>query len=74
MKHKIVNLYPFLPLNKQKAFDSQMEYYKITPCWQKLTEQEQEGVVLKLLNQLDMSKRSLRQKAARCILYLAQVS
>lgn len=40
--------------------------------WQKLSESEQNGVILKLLDQLDMSKKSQRMKAARCILYLAQ--
>lgn len=49
-----------------------MEYYKLPPSWQKLSETEQQGIILKLLNQLDMSKKSLRMKAARCILYLAQ--
>ncbi|XP_065093307.1 striatin-interacting protein 1 isoform X2 [Ochlerotatus camptorhynchus] len=55
-----------------KAFEDQMEYYKLPPSWQKLSETEQQGIILKLLNQLDMSKKSLRMKAARCILYLAQ--
>lgn len=49
-----------------------MEYYKLPPSWQKLTEKEQRGIILKLLDQLDMSKKDLRMKAARCILYLAQ--
>ncbi|XP_055635161.1 striatin-interacting protein 1 isoform X2 [Toxorhynchites rutilus septentrionalis] len=55
-----------------KAFEDQMEYYKLPPSWQKLTVKEQRGIILKLLDQLDMSKKSLRMKAARCILYLAQ--
>lgn len=55
-----------------KAFDDQMECYKLPPSWQKLTEEDQRGIILKLLDQLDMSKKSLRMKAARCILYLAQ--
>ncbi|KAL1383981.1 hypothetical protein pipiens_013078 [Culex pipiens pipiens] len=55
-----------------KAFEDQMEYYKLPPSWQKLTDREQRGIILKLLDQLDMSKKSLRMKAARCILYLAQ--
>ncbi|XP_062705172.1 striatin-interacting protein 1 homolog isoform X3 [Aedes albopictus] len=55
-----------------KAFEDQMEYYKLPPSWQKLSELEQRGIILKLLDQLDMSKKGLRMKAARCILYLAQ--
>lgn len=55
-----------------QAFEDQMEYYKLPPSWQKLSETEQRGIILKLLDQLDMSKKSLRMKAARCILYLAQ--
>ncbi|XP_058125546.1 striatin-interacting protein 1 homolog [Anopheles ziemanni] len=55
-----------------KAFEDQMEQYNFPPCWQKLAEKKQNGIVLKLLDQLEMSKKSLRMKAARCILYLAQ--
>ncbi|XP_035916520.1 striatin-interacting protein 1 homolog isoform X2 [Anopheles stephensi] len=55
-----------------KAFEDQMELYKLPPSWQKLSESEQNGIILKLLDQLDMSKKSQRMKAARCILYLAQ--
>uniref|UniRef100_A0A182IZI2 Far11/STRP C-terminal domain-containing protein n=1 Tax=Anopheles atroparvus TaxID=41427 RepID=A0A182IZI2_ANOAO len=55
-----------------KAFEDQMEQYNLPPCWQKLTEKKQNGIILKLLDQLDMSKKTLRMKAARCILYLAQ--
>uniref|UniRef100_A0A182MUP8 Far11/STRP C-terminal domain-containing protein n=1 Tax=Anopheles culicifacies TaxID=139723 RepID=A0A182MUP8_9DIPT len=55
-----------------KAFEDQMEMYNLPPSWQKLSESEQNGIILKLLDQLDMSKKSQRMKAARCILYLAQ--
>ncbi|XP_058057285.1 striatin-interacting protein 1 homolog isoform X2 [Anopheles bellator] len=55
-----------------KAFEDQMELYKLPPCWQKLTDADQNGIVLKLLDQLDMCKKNMRMKAARCILYLAQ--
>lgn len=49
-----------------------MVAYNIVPQWQKLTEAERRGVVLKLLDELDLTQRALRMKAARCILYLAQ--
>lgn len=55
-----------------QAFEDQMEYYKLPPSWQKLTDVQRKDVVLKLLDQLDLSKKSLRMKAARTVLYLAQ--
>lgn len=50
-----------------------MQQYNIQPQWQKLSVSQRRGVVLKLLDELDLSQRVLRMKAARCILYLAQV-
>lgn len=49
-----------------------MAYYKLVPSWQKLTENQRKDVILKLLDQLDLSKKNLRMQAARTILYLAQ--
>lgn len=49
-----------------------MELYNLPPSWQKLTDAEKKGVIMKLLDQLDLSKKTLRMKAARSILYLAQ--
>lgn len=49
-----------------------MAYYKLPPSWQKLTEIQRRDVILKLLDQLDLSKKNLRMQAARTILYLAQ--
>lgn len=49
-----------------------MAYYKLLPSWQKLTEIQRRDVILKLLDQLDLSKKNLRMQAARTILYLAQ--
>ncbi|XP_076759867.1 striatin interacting protein isoform X1 [Xylocopa sonorina] len=54
------------------AFEEQMELYKLRPWWQNLTETQQKSVIYKLLDQLDVSNKQLRMKAARCILYLAQ--
>lgn len=59
-------------LHNAKAFDDQMEQFKMPVSWQKQSDSERRGVVMKLLNQLDMSKRTVRMKAARSILYLAQ--
>lgn len=49
-----------------------MAYFKLNPAWQKLAESERKDVILKLLDQLDLSKKVLRMKAARTVLYLAQ--
>ncbi len=49
-----------------------MESFKIQPSWQKLTDATRRSVVLKLLDQLELSDQVARMKAARCILYLAQ--
>lgn len=63
----------FFCLQFQQAFEEQMVYYKLVPgLWQKLTEKQRKDFVLRLLDQLDLSKKSLRMKAARSVLYLAQ--
>lgn len=49
-----------------------MELYNLQPSWQKLSNEERESVVMKLLDQLDFSQKILRMKAARTVLYLAQ--
>lgn len=49
-----------------------MELYKLRPWWQNLSEAQQKSVIYKLLDQLEVSNKQLRMKAARCILYLAQ--
>ncbi|XP_076620088.1 striatin interacting protein isoform X2 [Colletes latitarsis] len=54
------------------AFEEQMEWYKLRPWWQNLTEAQQKSVIHKLLDQLEVSNKRLRMKAALCILYLAQ--
>lgn len=55
-----------------RAFDELMDQFHLTPNWQKLTDQQRKDVVFKLLDQLDMSTKLVRMKAARCVLYLAQ--
>ncbi|CAK9826215.1 Striatin-interacting protein 1 [Anthophora retusa] len=54
------------------AFEEQMVLYKLRPWWQNLSETQQKSVIYKLLDQLEVSNKQLRMKAARCILYLAQ--
>lgn len=55
-----------------RAFEELMDQFRLTPNWQKLTDQQRKDVVFKLLDQLDMSTKTVRMKAARCVLYLAQ--
>ncbi|XP_001352482.3 striatin-interacting protein 1 homolog isoform X2 [Drosophila pseudoobscura] len=55
-----------------KAFEDQMELYDLPPNWQKQDSPSQRSIVMKLIDQLEVSNRTLRMQAARCILYLAQ--
>lgn len=57
---------------KFQAFEDQMEWYKLRPWWQNLTRPQQRSVIYKLVDQLEVSNKQLRMKAARCILYLVQ--
>lgn len=51
-----------------------MEMYGLSPCWQKQSMEQKKSIIAKLLDQLEVSNKVLRMKAARCFLYLAQVS
>lgn len=62
---------PELQLNL-KAFEDQMQQYGMPRGWQRLTDEQRKSVVMKLLNQLEVSSKSVRMRAARCILYIAQ--
>lgn len=62
---------PELQLNV-KAFEDQMEQYALPPSWQRLTVSQRKSVVMKLLNQLEVSSKPVRMRAARCVLYIAQ--
>ncbi|XP_018330391.1 striatin-interacting protein 1 isoform X2 [Agrilus planipennis] len=55
-----------------KAFEDQMEQYDLPPSWQRLSIPQRKSVIMKLLDQLEVSSKFIRMKAARCILYLAQ--
>lgn len=54
------------------AFNEQMENYNLPASWQKLGESDKHSFILKLLNQLEVTQRSTRMSAARCILYIVQ--
>lgn len=55
-----------------RSFEELMIQFNLPPSWQKLTDQQRTDVVLKLLDQLDVSTKKVRMKAARTVLYLAQ--
>lgn len=55
-----------------KAFEDQMEMYKLKPLWQQLDKNQHEGIILMLIDQLEVLDNGLRMKAARTLLYLAQ--
>ncbi|XP_054284472.1 striatin-interacting protein 1 [Macrosteles quadrilineatus] len=55
-----------------KAFEDLMEMYGLTPCWQKFSLEKKKSTITKLLDQLEVSNKDLRMKAARCFQYLAQ--
>lgn len=49
-----------------------MELFHIRPHWQTLNDATRVSVLLKLAEQLELSNKALRMKAARAILYIAQ--
>ncbi|KAF5284745.1 hypothetical protein FQA39_LY04470 [Lamprigera yunnana] len=55
-----------------KAFEDQMEEYNLPPSWQRLSIPKRKSVIMKLLDQLEVSSKPIRMRAARCILYIAQ--
>uniref|UniRef100_A0A1A9Z2P8 Far11/STRP C-terminal domain-containing protein n=1 Tax=Glossina pallidipes TaxID=7398 RepID=A0A1A9Z2P8_GLOPL len=75
-QNEIAELYSYTEFSEfqqnVKAFEDQMEMYDLPPNWQKLDATAQRGIVMKLMNQLEVSNRQFRMQAARCILYLAQ--
>lgn len=55
-----------------KAFEDQMEQYALPPSWQRLSLVQRKSVIMKLLDQLEVSSKPIQMRAARCILYIAQ--
>lgn len=49
-----------------------MEMYKLKPLWQQFDKTQHESIIQKLVDQLEVLDNSLRMKAARTLLYLAQ--
>ncbi|KAK5646427.1 hypothetical protein RI129_004891 [Pyrocoelia pectoralis] len=55
-----------------KAFEDQMEQYSLPPSWQRLSLIQRKSVIMKLLDQLEVSSKPIQMRAARCVLYIAQ--
>nr|CAG4646070.1 EOG090X01YQ [Macrothrix elegans] len=55
-----------------KAFEELMEQFQVRPQWQGLDDATRKSVLLKLAEQLELSNKASRMKAARAILYIAQ--
>ncbi|ALC43739.1 CG11526 [Drosophila busckii] len=75
-QNEIAELYSYTEFSEfqmnVKAFEDQMELYDLPPNWQKQDAASQRSIVMKLIDQLEVSDRAFRMQAARCILYLAQ--
>lgn len=75
-QNEIAELYSYTEFSEfqqnVKAFEDQMDMYNLPPNWQKLDASSQRGIIMKLIDQLEVSNRQFRMQAARCILYLAQ--
>lgn len=74
--NEIAELYSYTEHNEfqynVKAFEDQMEMYKLKPLWQHHNQSEHHSIILKLMDQLEVTDVCLRMKAARTLLYLAQ--
>lgn len=74
--NEIAELYSYTEHNEfqhnVKAFEDQMEMYKLKPLWQQLDKEQHQSIILKLMDQLDVLDNNMRMKAARTLLYLAQ--
>lgn len=74
--NEIAELYSYTEQNEfqlnVKAFEDQMEMYKLKPLWQTLSKDDHQSIILKLMDQLEVLDVGLRMKAARTLLYLAQ--
>lgn len=74
--NEIAELYSYTENNEfqsnVKSFEELMENNDLPPSWQKLANDQRRSIILKLMDQMEMSKKITRLKACRCILYLLQ--
>jgi len=55
-----------------KAFEELMEVFEVRPHWQTFSESTRKTILLKLAEQLELSNKVSRMRAARVVLYIAQ--
>jgi len=55
-----------------KAFEELMEVFEVRPHWQTFSEPTRKNILLKLAEQLELSNKVSRMRAARAVLYIAQ--
>lgn len=74
--NEVAELYSYTEHNEfqlnVKAFEDQMQMYKLKPLWNQLDKDQHQSIILKLIDQLEVLDNSMRMKAARTLLYLAQ--
>lgn len=56
------------------SFEDQLEEFDMPQLWRQLSHNKRSSVILKILDQLELSDKTKRMKGARCILYIAQGS
>ena len=57
----------------QAAYENVLTRWGIPLQWQRLSPELRKSAILRLLNQLELSNKTLRAEAARAVLYIAQV-
>jgi hypothetical protein len=76
--NEISELYSYTEVPEFKrnlaAYESVMAKWDIPLQWQRLSPELRKSAVLRLINQLELSSKSLRAEAARAVLYIAQVN
>jgi len=76
--NEISELYSYTEVPEFKknlaAYEAVMAKWEIPLQWQRLSPELRKSAVLRLVNQLELSNKSLRAEAARAVLYIAQVS
>lgn len=75
-EHEIAELYSYSEQPEfqtyLKAFEEQMALYKLPSRWTQLSVLEKKSLIMKLLDQLDVSNYEVRMRSAKSILYIAQ--
>lgn len=76
--NEISELYSYTEVPEFKknlaSYEIMLTKWNIPLQWQRLSPELRKSAVLRLVNHLEMSNKSLRAEAARAVLYIAQVS